>query len=52
MNVKNMLKTSKESKHSIISKRMLKNNHLFDWQYIKILDFEPNYYKRIVSEMT
>jgi len=30
---------------------MLENNHLFDWQNIKILHFEPNYYKRIVSEM-
>jgi len=30
---------------------MLENNHSFDWQNIKILDFESNYYKRIVSEM-
>jgi len=42
---------TEESKHSVISKHMLENNHLFDWQNIKILNFEPNYYKRIVSEM-
>jgi len=41
----------KESKHSVISKHMLENNYSFDWQNIKILDFEPNYYKRIVSEV-
>jgi len=40
-----------ESKHSVISKHMLENNQSFDWQNIKILDFEPNYHKRIVSEM-
>jgi len=40
-----------DSKHSVISKHMLENNHSFDWQNIKILDFKPNNYKRIVSEM-
>jgi len=40
---------TEESKHSVISKHMLENNHSFDWQNIKTLDFEPNYDKRIVS---
>jgi len=30
---------------------MLENNHTFDWQNIKIMDFETNYYKRLISEM-
>jgi len=42
---------AEESKHSVIFKLMLENNHSFDWQNIKILDFETNYYKRIISEM-
>jgi len=25
---------------------MLENNHKFDWQNVKIMDFETNYYKR------
>jgi len=49
MNIKNI--KAEKSKHSVISKHMLENNHSFYWQNIKILDFEPNYYKRIVSEM-
>jgi len=49
MNIKNI--KAEKSKHSVISEHMLENNHSFDWQNIKILDFEPNYYQRIVSEM-
>jgi len=30
---------------------MQKFSHSFDWDNIKILDFEPNFYKRLVSEM-
>jgi len=30
---------------------MLENNHTFDWQNIKIMDFETNYYKRLISEI-
>jgi len=33
---------AEESKHSVISKHMLENNHSFDWQNIKILDFKSN----------
>jgi len=47
--VKNI--TSDESKHSVITKHMLNNNHTFDWQNVKILDYESNYFKRLVAEM-
>jgi len=30
---------------------MLDNNHTFDYQNIKIMDFKTNYYKRLISEM-
>jgi len=30
---------------------MLEYNHIFDWKNVRILDFEQNYYKRIISEM-
>jgi len=40
-----------ESKHSVITKHMLELNHTFDWQNVKIMDFETNYYKRLISEM-
>jgi len=30
---------------------MLENNRTFDWQNIKIMDFETNYCKRLISEM-
>jgi len=29
----------------------LGKNHTFDWLNVKILDFESNYFKRLVSEM-
>jgi len=35
-----------ESKHSVITKHILDKNHTFNWQNIKILDFESNYFKR------
>jgi len=40
-----------ESKHSVITKHILGKNHTFDWLNVKILDFESNYFKRLVSEM-
>jgi len=39
------------SKHSVISEHIIKYNHSFDWENTKILDCEPKFYKRIVSEM-
>jgi len=40
-----------ESKHSVITKHMLENNHTFDWHNVKIMDYETNYFKRLISEM-
>jgi len=39
------------SKHSVITEHILKYSHTFDWDNIKILDTESNYYKRSISEM-
>jgi len=47
--VKNI--ASDESKHSVITKHILNKNHTFDWQNAKILDFENNYFKRLIVEM-
>jgi len=37
--------------HRFITDHMQKFSHSFDWDNIKILDSEPNFYKRLVSEM-
>jgi hypothetical protein len=39
------------SKLSVISEHRLQQNHSFDWENVKILDFEHNYNKRLISEM-
>jgi len=39
------------SKHSVITEHILKYSHTFDWDNIKILDTESNFYKRSISEM-
>jgi len=39
------------SKHSVITKHMLKKNHTFNWRNVKIMDYETNYFKRLISEM-
>jgi len=39
------------SKHSVITQHILEYSHMFDWDNIKILDTESNYYKRSISEM-
>ena len=36
---------------SVISEHRIDNNHDFYWKNVKILDKEPNYFKRLVSEM-
>jgi len=46
---KNIL--SNESKHSVITKHILDKNHTFDWRNVKILDFENNYFKRLIVKM-
>jgi len=30
---------------------MLEFKHIFDWDKVEILDFEPRYQKRLISEM-
>jgi len=42
---------SDKLKHSVILKHMLNCNHSFDWNNVNILDSEPNYNKRLISEM-
>ena len=39
------------SRHSVVTEHMLKNNHVFDWNNVKILDSESRYQKRLISEM-
>jgi len=39
------------TKHSVVSNHIKLSNHSFDWSNVQILDSEPNYYKRITSEM-
>jgi len=39
------------SKHLVISEHIINNQHLFEWEKVKILDFKHNFHKRIVSEM-
>jgi len=37
--------------HTVISEHIITKNHSFDWDKVKILDHETNYFKRLVSEM-
>jgi len=39
------------SRHSVITNHILNLSHTFDWSNVKILGHEPNYNKRLVSEM-
>jgi len=49
MNAKNI--NYDKSKHSVITNHMFKKNNTFDWHNKKILDFETNYYKKLILEM-
>jgi len=40
-----------QTKHSVISEHIVNHNHSFDWDNTVILDREPRFYKRIISEM-
>jgi len=42
---------STSNKRSVISEHRIRYNHNFNWKNVKILDKEPNYFKRLVSEM-
>jgi len=35
----------------MITKHILDKNHTFDWQNVKILDFENNYFKRLIAKI-
>ena len=37
--------------NSVVSSHILEFNHDFDWKNVKILDIEPDYFKRSLSEM-
>jgi len=39
------------SRHSVVSEHVLEFNHRFDWNNVKILDNEHNFYKRLTAEM-
>jgi len=39
------------SSPSVITEHILQHSHTFDWENVKILDNESNYYKRSVSEI-
>ena len=36
---------------SVISKHRIEENHNFKWDKVEILDIEPSYNKRLISEM-
>ena len=38
-------------KHSVISEHITQHSHSIDWNNAVILDTEPRYYKRLISEM-
>ena len=37
--------------HKVITTHMLEEKHEFDWENVKLLDIEQNYFKRNLSEM-
>jgi len=39
------------SRHSVVTEHRIKYDHTFNWEKIEILDSEPNYKKRLISEM-
>jgi len=43
--------TSKSANLSVITEHTLQTSHSFDWDNVKILDTERNYFKRLISEM-
>lgn len=37
-----------ETKHSVITQHIREKNYEFDWDNVKIMDHETNYYKRLI----
>jgi len=40
-----------ESKHSVITKHILEENHTFNLQNVKIMYYETNYFERLILEI-
>jgi len=40
-----------QSRHSVITEHILEFKHSFNWKNTKILDYELNYNKRLISEI-
>jgi len=38
-------------RHSVITEHIIKEQHTFNWDKVKILDYQTNYHKRFISEM-
>jgi len=49
--LKEHINNIKSSTLSVISEHKLNHNHEFDWNNTKILDSEPHYHKKLISEM-
>jgi len=43
--------TSKSANPSVITEHILQTSHSFDWDNVKILDTEKNYFKKSISEI-
>lgn len=41
----------KSGSPSVISNHRMSHNHEFEWNKVRVLDVEPSYNKRMVSEM-
>ena len=39
------------SNHTVITEHIVNLKHNFDWSNVRVLDSEPNYSKRLISEM-
>ncbi|XP_071575678.1 uncharacterized protein [Temnothorax nylanderi] len=39
------------SKHSVVSEHIIRSDHSFDWDNVRILEVEHNYKKRLTAEM-
>ena len=40
-----------KQKGSVVYQHMSENKHEFEWKYVKLLDTERNYTKRVIPEM-
>ena len=40
-----------KNSESVVFKHQAEFNHEYDWEQVKIIDYEPDYRKRLTSEM-